>query len=237
MLFRAEDTSRANYRSLFEYAVGDEARLAQDRRLAYYEQVLPEMLARVKGLPLMYQTYSKRWSPEDNRPQFIVKRLVPNENGDKIDIVMESDQDITDFMARKGRFKGQHGFNKGFSYLAPIYHVERDEMPFIQVDLDIDQADFGKQAWSRLLEAVEQVYNWFRENGYDALINFTGSSFHVWAKDGQVRTYAETKQVLEALEATGLPLAAGGTRGRTDYYRLSAKQISRSIAISTFYSR
>ena len=88
------------------------------------------MLARVKGLPLMYQTYSKRWSPEDNRPQFIVKRLVPNENGDKIDIVMESDQDITDFMARKGRFKGQHGFNKGFSYLAPIYHVERDEMPF-----------------------------------------------------------------------------------------------------------
>jgi len=83
-------------------------------------------------------------------------------------------------------------------------------MPFIQVDLDIDQADFGKQAWSRLLGAVEQVYNWFRENGYDALINFTGSSFHVWAKDGQVRTYAETKQVLEALsEATGLPLAAG----------------------------
>jgi len=94
MLFRAEDTSRANYRSLFEYAVGDEARLAQDRRLAYYEQVLPEMLARVKGLPLMYQTYSKRWSPEDNRPQFIVKRLVPNEDGDKIDIVMESDQEF-----------------------------------------------------------------------------------------------------------------------------------------------
>ncbi len=49
MWFQAEDTSSANYRSLFEYAVGDEARLAQDRRLAYYEQVLPEMLARVKG--------------------------------------------------------------------------------------------------------------------------------------------------------------------------------------------
>ena len=226
MLFRAEDTSRANYRSLFEYAVGDEARLAQDRRLAYYEQVLPEMLARVKGLPLMYQTYSKQWTPESSRKQFVVKRLVPDfskpiyeedEDGNQVlkgyekqDLVMESDQDIADFMARKGRFKGQHGFNKGFSYLAPIYHVQRDEMPFIQVDLDIDQADFGKQAWSRLLGAVEQVYNWFRENGYDALINFTGSSFHVWAKDGQVRTYAETKQVLEALsEATGLPLAAG----------------------------
>tara|TARA_A100001201_G_scaffold42714_1_gene43473 strand:+ start:9254 stop:15781 length:6528 start_codon:yes stop_codon:yes gene_type:complete len=226
MLFRAEDTSRANYRSLFEYAVGDEARLAQDRRLAYYERVLPEMLARVKGLPLMYQTYSKQWTPESSRKQFVVKRLVPDfskpiyeedEEGNQVlkgyekqDLVMESDQDIADFMARKGRFKGQHGFNKGFSYLAPIYHVQRDEMPFIQVDLDIDQADFGKQAWSRLLEAVEQVYNWFRENGYDALINFTGSSFHVWAKDGQVRTYAETKQVLEALsEATGLPLSAG----------------------------
>ena len=78
MLFRAEDTSRANYRSLFEYAVGDEARLAQDRRLAYYEQVLPEMLARVKGLPLMYQTYSKQWTPESSRKQFVVKRLVPD---------------------------------------------------------------------------------------------------------------------------------------------------------------
>jgi len=140
MLFRAEDTSRANYRSLFEYAVGDEARLAQDRRLAYYEQVLPEMLARVKGLPLMYQTYSKQWTPESPRQQFVVKRLVPDfskpiyeedEDGkqvlkgyEKQDLVMESDQDIADFMARKGRFKGQHGFNKGFSYLAPIYHVQ-----------------------------------------------------------------------------------------------------------------
>ena len=226
MLFRAEDTSRANYRSLFEYAVGDEARLAQDRRLAYYEQVLPKMLARVKGLPLMYQTYSKQWTPESPKDAFIVKRRVPDlskpiyitdDEGNKVqkgfetqDLVVENDEDIAAFMTRKGRFKGQHGFNKGFSYLAPIYHVQRDEMPFIQVDLDIDQADFGKQAWSRLLRAVEQVYTWFKKNGYDPLINFTGSSFHVWAKDGQIRTYAETKEVLQELsQATDLPLAAG----------------------------
>ena len=175
-MFRAEDTSRANYRSLFEYAAGAEARLAQDRRLAYYEQVLPEMLTRVKGLPLMYQTYSKGWNPADNRPEFIVKRLVPDldkpiyitdEEGNKIqkgfekqDLVMETDEDIPAFMTRKGRFKGQHGFNKGFSYLAPIYHVERDQMPFVLVDLDIDRADFSKIAWGRLLTAVTKVYDW-----------------------------------------------------------------------------
>ena len=225
-MFRAEDTSRANYRSLFEYAAGAEARLAQDRRLAYYEQVLPEMLTRVKGLPLMYQTYSKGWNPADNRPEFIVKRLVPDldkpiyitdEEGNKIqkgfekqDLVMETDEDIPAFMTRKGRFKGQHGFNKGFSYLAPIYHVERDQMPFVLVDLDIDRADFSKIAWGRLLTAVTKVYDWFRLNGFDPLINFTGSSFHIWAKDGQVRSYAETKLLLEQLsKEVDLPLAAG----------------------------
>ena len=225
-MFRAEDTSRANYRSLFEYAAGAEARLAQDRRLAYYEQVLPEMLTRVKGLPLMYQTYSKGWNPADNRPEFIVKRLVPDldkpiyitdDEGNKIqkgfekqDLVMETDEDIPAFMTRKGRFKGQHGFNKGFSYLAPIYHVERDQMPFVLVDLDIDRADFSKAAWNRLLTAVTKVYDWFRLNGFDPLINFTGSSFHIWAKDGQVRSYAETKLLLEQLsKEVDLPLAAG----------------------------
>tara|TARA_R110001592_G_scaffold11793_2_gene57691 strand:- start:2829 stop:12416 length:9588 start_codon:yes stop_codon:yes gene_type:complete len=225
-MFRAEDTSRANYRSLFEYAAGAEARLAQDRRLAYYEQVLPEMLTRVKGLPLMYQTYSKGWNPADNRPEFIVKRLVPDldkpiyitdDEGNKIqkgfekqDLVMETDEDIPAFMTRKGRFKGQHGFNKGFSYLAPIYHVERDQMPFVLVDLDIDRADFSKIAWGRLLTAVTKVYDWFRLNGFDPLINFTGSSFHIWAKDGQVRSYAETKLLLEQLsKEVDLPLAAG----------------------------
>ena len=225
-MFRAEDTSRANYRSLFEYAAGAEARLAQDRRLAYYEQVLPEMLTRVKGLPLMYQTYSKGWNPADKRPEFIVKRLVPDldkpiyitdDEGNKVqkgfekqDLVMETDEDIPAFMARKGRFKGQHGFNKGFSYLAPIYHVERDQMPFVLVDLDIERADFSKVAWGRLLTAVTKVYDWFRLNGFDPLINFTGSSFHIWAKDGQVRSYAETKLLLEQLsKEVDLPLAAG----------------------------
>ncbi len=226
MLFHAEDKSRANYRSLFEYAAGAEARLAQDRRLAYYEQVLPEMLTRVKGLPLMYQTYSKGWNPADKRPEFIVKRLVPDldkpiyitdDEGNKVqkgfekqDLVMETDEDIPAFMTRKGRFKGQHGFNKGFSYLAPIYHVERDQMPFVLVDLDIDRADFSKIAWGRLLTAVTKVYDWFRLNGFDPLINFTGSSFHIWAKDGHVRSYAETKQLLGQLsKEVDLPLAAG----------------------------
>ena len=113
-------------------------------------------------------------------------------------------------MTRKGRFKGQHGFNKGFSYLAPIYHVERDQMPFVLVDLDIDRADFSKAAWNRLLTAVTKVYDWFRLNGFDPLINFTGSSFHIWAKDGRVRSYAETKLLLEQLsKEVDLPLAAG----------------------------
>ena len=225
-MFRAEDTSRANYRSLFEYAAGAEARLAQDRRLAYYEQVLPEMLTRVKGLPLMYQTYSKQWTPESPKDAFWVKRRVPDlskpiyitdDDGNKIqkgfetqDLVMETDEDIPSFMTRKGRFKGQHGFNKGFSYLAPIYHVERDQMPFVLVDLDIDRADFSEAAWNRLLTAVTKVYDWFRLNGFDPLINFTGSSFHIWAKDGQVRSYAETKLLLEQLsKEVDLPLAAG----------------------------
>ena len=210
MLFQAEDTSNADYRSLFEYAAGDEARLAQDRRLAYYQKVLPKMLPRVKDLPLMYQTYSKRWKPDTNKPAFIVKRLVPNEKDDKIDIKMNSDQDITDFMTRKGRFKGHHGFNKGFAYLAPIYHVERDQMPFIQVDLDIEGANFNPQAWNKLIRAVIKVYDWFRVRDFDTLINFTGSSFHIWAKDGKMRSYKQIKSMLgELSQDVDLPLAAG----------------------------
>ena len=225
-MFRAEDTTRANYRSLFEYAAGVEARLAQDRRLAYYHKVLPELLHRVKGLPLMYTTYSKGWNPDSNREAFIVKRRVPDlskplyiedDEGNTIqkgyktqDFVIEGDEDVNDFMIRKNRFKGQHGFNKGFGYLAPVYHVERDEMPFIQVDLDIDQADFKKPAWNKLLQAVTKVYDWFRSEGFDPLINFTGSSFHIWAKDGKVRSYAEIKEILTQLSKdTKLPLAAG----------------------------
>jgi hypothetical protein len=227
-MFKAEDTTRANYRSLFEYASGVEARLAQDRRLDYYHKVLPELLLRVKGIPLMYTTYSKGWNPDSNRDAFIVKRRVPDlskpiyiedEEGNKVqkgydtqDFVIEDDEDANDFMIRKGRFKGQHGFNKGFGYLAPVYHVERDEMPFIQVDLDIDRADFKKPAWNKLLRAVIKVYDWFRSEGFDPLINFTGSSFHIWAKDGKVRSYAEIKEILMKLgKDTKLPLAAGSS--------------------------
>jgi len=225
-MFRAEDTTRANYRSLFEYAAGVEARLAQDRRLAYYHKVLPELLLRVKGVPLMYTTYSKGWNPDSNRDAFIVKRRVPDlskpiyiedEEGNKVqkgyttqDFVIEDDEDANDFMIRNGRFKGQHGFNKGFGYLAPVYHVERDEMPFIQVDLDIDRADFKKPAWNKLLRAVIKVYDWFRSEGFDPLINFTGSSFHILAKDDRIRSYSEIKEILTKISKdTKLPLAAG----------------------------
>ncbi|HIE85134.1 MAG TPA: hypothetical protein EYQ00_15415, partial [Dehalococcoidia bacterium] len=154
----------------------------------------------------------KRRVPDLSKPLYI-----EDDEGNKIqkgyttqDFVIESEEDVNDFMIRKNRFKGQHGFNKGFGYLAPVYHVERDEMPFIQVDLDIDRADFKKPAWNKLLQAVTKVYDWFVSEGFEPLINFTGSSFHIWAKDGKFRSYAEIKELLTKLSKdTKLPLAAG----------------------------
>ena len=221
----ARDKPKADYRVLFDYADGAEARLAQDRRHDYYQRVLPEMLKRLYGVPLAYDTYSKRWTPDSGKAPFWFRRNVTSPTGEKIPLKLNDAQDVVDFMTRQGHYKGQNGFNRGFGYLAPVFHQTRDQSPYLFVDLDVERPQFRGKSWRQLVKTTQRVHQWLELQGFETLIVFTGSSFHLWArKASETWSYEEAKEVLTRMsQDLDIPLSEGKSHRRgqvtVDYAR------------------
>lgn len=221
----ARDTPKADYRVLFDYADGAEARLAQDRRHDYYQRVLPEMLKRLYGVPLAYDTYSKRWTPDSGKAPFWFRRNVTSPTGEKIPLQLNDAQDVVDFMTRQGLYKGQNGFNRGFGYLAPVFHQTRDQSPYLFVDLDVERPQFRGKSWRQLVKTTQRVHQWLEAQGFETLIVFTGSSFHLWSrKASKTWSYEEAKEVLTRMsQDLDIPLSEGKSHRRgqvtVDYAR------------------
>ena len=212
----ARDKPKADYRVLFDYADGAVAHLAQDRRHDYYQRVLPEMLKRLYGVPLAYDTYSKRWTPDSGKAPFWFRRNVTSSTGEKTPLMLNDAQDVVDFMTRQGLYKGQNGFNRGFGYLAPVFHQTRDQSPYLFVDLDVERPQFRGKSWRQLVKTTQRVYQWLDSQGFETLIVFTGSSFHLWArKSSETWSYDEAKEVLTRMsQDLDIPLSEGKAHRR-----------------------
>ena len=148
---------------------GSLARTTQNRRVKYWEIVLPKILEIVHGHRLALVNYSK------SADRTI---LVRNLKTTKQPIIVETNE-INDFMKRKGKFlkAGTTAFNRGLVTLYVVFNNTGKNLRYINVDFDI--SDLSEKA---VRPYILSAYMYFVNKGYLPLIVFTGSSWHLWAK-------------------------------------------------------